>query len=127
MKTTLPLFAAASALLALSACNTEPERVEGGGPQDDMAAELANAAPVELPPAVKESKSYRCKDNSLVYIDWLSGDTSANVRTEKGGTPTVVKAPAAGEPMTAEGYSLTGDSANITITVPGKSSQSCKA
>jgi hypothetical protein len=127
MKTTLPLSVAASVLLALSACNTEPERIEGGGPQDDMAAELANAAPVELPPAVKESKSYRCKDNSIVYIDWLSGDKSANVRTAKDGAPTLVKTETVGQPMTAEGVSLSGDASSITVTLPGKGSQSCKA
>lgn len=123
---TLPI-AAASALLALSACSTEPETVVAGGTPDDMAAELANAAPVELPPSVKESKTYRCKDSSLVYIDWLSGDKSANIRTEKAGMPTLVKAEEAGKPMLAEGYSLTGNKTAITITLPGKGSQSCKS
>lgn len=120
-------LAAATGLLALAACNSEPETIVGGGPQDDMAAELANAAPIELPPSVKESHSYRCKDNSLVYIDWLSDDKSANVRTAKDGPPTNVKAPNPGEPMVAEGYSLQGSASSITLTVPGKGSQSCKA
>lgn len=123
---TLP-FAAASALLALSACNSEPETIVGGGTPDDMAAELANAAPVELPPSVKDSKTYRCKDSSVVYVDWLSGDKSANIRTEKGGMPTLVKAEEVGQPMVAEGYSLSGDKSSITLTLPGKGSQSCKS
>jgi len=123
---TLPI-AAASALLALSACNVEPETIVGGGTPDDMAAELANAAPVELPPSVKESKSYRCKDSSIVYIDWLSGDKSANIRSKKDGMPTLVKAEEAGKPMIAEGYSLEGSKSSITITLPGKGSQSCKS
>lgn len=127
MTTRLPLIAAAASLLALAACNTEPETVTGGGPQDDMAAELANAAPVELPPSVKSSHSYRCKDNSLIYVDWLSDDKTANIRTVKDGSPTQVKAPNAGEPLVAEGYSLTGNEQTITVTVPGKGSQSCKA
>ena len=29
-----------------------------------------------LPPAIAASKTYRCKDNSLVYIDWLSDGTA---------------------------------------------------
>ena len=44
-----------------------------------MANELANAAPVELPPAIAASKTYRCKDNSLVQIDWLQGGKGAYV------------------------------------------------
>ena len=34
----------------------------------------------ELPPAIAASKTYRCKDNSLVYVDWLSDNKTANVR-----------------------------------------------
>lgn len=128
MKTRFTLmFAAGSALLALSACNTEPETIHAGGPRDDMAEELANAAPVELPPSVKESKTYRCKDNSLVFVDFLSDDKSANIRLEKNGTPTQVKAPEAGQPMVAEGYSLSGSGASVTLELPGKGSQACKA
>lgn len=128
MKTRFTLmFAAGSALLALSACNTEPETIVAGGPRDDMAEELANAAPVELPPSVKESKTYRCKDNTLVFIDFLSDDKSANIRLEKNGTPTQVKAPEAGQPMVAEGYSLSGSGASVTLELPGKGSQACKA
>ncbi|RJF91494.1 hypothetical protein [Sphingomonas cavernae] len=126
MHSILPV-AAASALLALAACNTEPETVTGGGPQDDMAAELANAAPVELPPSMKESKTYRCKDNTLVYVDFLSDDKSANIRLDKSAAPTQVKAEEAGKPMIAEGYSLEGSGPSVTITLPGKGSQSCKA
>lgn len=116
---------AASAFFALAAC--EPETVTSKGPQDEMADELANAAPVELPPAVKESKSYRCKDNTIVYVDFLSGDKSANIRTDKAAPPTLVKADEAGKPMVAEGYSLEGKGSTVTIALPGKGSQSCKA
>lgn len=123
---TLPI-AAAAALLALAACSSEPETIVGGGPQDEMAEELANAAPVELPPSVKESKSYRCKDNTVVYVDFLSGDKSANLRTDKAAPPVLLKAEEAGKPMVAEGYSLSGRGASITLTLPGKGSQSCKA
>lgn len=119
--------AAASALAALAACNSQPETIVGGGPQDDMAAELANAAPVELPPSVKTSETYRCKDNSLVYVDFMSDDKTANIRTAKDGAPTQVKAAEAGQPMVAEGYSLEGKGSSITLTLPGKGSQSCKA
>lgn len=127
MKYHLPLIAAA-ALSLLSACgsNDEPEVV--GGPADPMAKELANAAPVELPPAVKDSRSYRCKDNSLIFVDFLADDKTANLRTEKEGAPTKLVAPEAGKPFVAEGgYSVEGGGATITATLPGKSAQSCKA
>ena len=117
---TLLLTIAASALLM--ACEKETI-VEGG--KDPV----VNTANVVLPPSITATKTYRCKDNGLVYIDWLSDNLSANFRTEETGTPTQLKAAAAGEPLVAEGYSLTGDAkaASITITRPGKSSQSCKA
>lgn len=122
-KITLPA-AALAALLTLGACDTQPETINAGAP-DPMADELANAAPVELPPAVKESVSYRCKDNSVVYVDFLSDDISANIRTEKGALPTRVVAASPGEAMTAEGYSLSGMGETVEIAVPGKDAQSC--
>lgn len=119
--TRTPLLLALTAAAALAGCN-----------QADQAPEPANEtanAPIVLPPAIAHSKIYRCKDNSVVYIDWLSDNLSANIRTEKNGPPTHVAAPAAGEPMVAEGYSLTGAGADssVTLTRPGKGSQSCKA
>ena len=36
-----------------------------------------NNVGVVLPPSIQASKAYRCKDNSLVYIDWLSDGTRA--------------------------------------------------
>ena len=35
---------------------------------------------------VTASKIYRCADSSVVQIDWLSDDKSANVRPHAGGT-----------------------------------------
>ncbi|WP_315763028.1 hypothetical protein [Sphingomonas sp. Y38-1Y] len=125
MKYTLPLAAVAAAL-SLAACQNEPE-VVNALPPDPLASQLANAAPVELPPAMKGSVSFRCQPgNSLVFVDFFAGDKLANLRTEKGGTPTVLTAPEAGQPLTAEGgYSLTGDMKNIKVTIPGKGDLSC--
>lgn len=125
MKLPLPI-AALGALLALSACNTEPETVTGTGPQDDQAAALANAAPVELPPSVKSSKKYRCKDGGIVTVDFLSDDTSATITADKVG-PTPLKAEAAGKPFVAEGFSVSGTGTSVDIALPGKGSQTCKA
>ena len=120
--------------LALGACNSEPENIVGGQQPDPMAAELANASAVELPPAIAASKTYRCKDNSLVRIDWLQGGKVANLRVADATTPVQLRVadPVEGEPastdLTAEGgYVLKGDSAaaNVSLTVPGKGAQSC--
>ncbi|GLI96499.1 hypothetical protein [Sphingobium sp. BS19] len=124
MKHHIPLLAVA-ALISLSACSkSEPEVV--GGPADPMAEQIANAAPVELPPAVKASKQYRCKDNSLIFVDFLSDDKTANLRTEKNGTPTKLTAAEAGGALKVDGYEVSGPGSPVTITVPGKSAQSCK-
>ncbi len=126
MKHHIPLLAVA-ALLSLSACGkSEPEVV--GGPADPMADQIANAAPIELPPAVKASKQYRCKDNSLIFVDFLADDKTANLRTEKNGSPTKLTAAEAGGALKAEGgFEVSGSGNQVTIAVPGKSAQSCKA
>ena len=120
-----PLTAIA-ALLALAACNkaNEPEVIDTN--PDPMASQIANAAPVELPPSVTDTGIYRCKDNTVVYVDFLGDKTEANVRTEKGGTPTHVKAAEAGKPMTGDnGFSVSGSGKTIQISVKGGAAQSC--
>ena len=127
MKYYLPLISA-MALSLLSACNSNDEPEVVGGPADPMAEKLANAAPVELPPSVKESHQYRCKDNSLIFVDFMSDDKTANLRTERNGSPTKLVAAEPGKPFTAEGgYSVEGSGKQITATLPGKSALSCKA
>jgi hypothetical protein len=127
MQKTLSLAAACvAATLSLAACQQETEVVETPDPQ---AAELAKAPPVELPPAIQASRTYRCKDNSLVYIDFMSNNT-AIVRKTKGGEPplaTTTAETAGGEYKSADGYTISGNSAQITYTAPGKGGQSCKA
>lgn len=126
MKQYLPL-SAALALLSLSACGqSEPEVVDNKAP-DPVAEQAAHAVPVALPPAVKDSRSYRCKDNSIIYVDFLADDKSANLRTDKAGAPTALKAEAPGEPYKFDGYELVGNGASITATLPGKGKQDCKA
>ncbi len=121
------LLCTAAALLALplAACDNKTETVTTTAP-DPQAAELAKSAPVVLPPSMKASVTFRCKDNSLVFVDFFSGDMQANVRTAKDGTPVKLTAPKAGDPMTADGYSMTGTPKAITLTRPGKPSLACK-
>lgn len=127
MKYHLPLIAVAT-LSMLSACNNNDQPEVVGGPADPMAAQLANAAPVELPPMVKESHQYRCKDNTLVFVDFMSDDKTAILRTTKDGSPTKLTAAEAGKPFTADGgYEVTGGGKQITANVAGKGALSCKA
>lgn len=118
-------IAAVAALLTLSACQQE---TIVAGRKDDMAEELAKAPKVVLPPAIKSTKAYRCKDGSLVYVDLFQGDKLANLRTTENGTATKLEAPEAGQPMVADGgYALTVTGDDVTITQPGKAAQLCKA
>jgi hypothetical protein len=125
--TRTPLALALTAAAALAGCNQEDHNIVAGGPADPMGNQ-ANAD-VVLPPAIAHSKIYRCKDNSVVYIDWLADNKSANLRTDRTGPATALAAPEAGQPMVAEGYSLTGtgEGSTVTLSRPGKGSQSCKA
>ena len=121
------LAIAAVALLSLSACNNKPEEVTSTAP-DPMASQLANAAPVELPPAMSESVTLRCGDNSLVYVDFFQGNKQVQLKTEKGGPATMLRAAEAGQPYEAAGgYKLTGTPKNVSVTTPGKGARSCHA
>ena len=109
------------AAAALAGCNKET-------PASGNDSGNANAvAPVVLPPAVAASKIYRCGDNSVVFVDWLADNKSANVRTEATGTPTQVVAAEPGKPLTGNGISLTGsaEGSSVTIERSGHGSQTC--
>ncbi|MFW2851611.1 hypothetical protein ACM61V_06765 [Sphingomonas sp. TX0543] len=123
------LLPAALALTVLSACNSKPEKPEVLDINPDpMAAELANKGTVELPPAIKAEKTFRCKDNSLVYVTFFQGDKQVFVKSKKDGTPTTLKAEKAGDTLVADGgWKLTGDTTHITLTQPGKGELTCKA
>lgn len=116
---------AAVALLALSACENKAEEVTSTAP-DPMASQLANRAPVELPPMMTADVTFRCKDQSLVYVDFFQGDKQLLVKTSKEGSPVKLTAEKAGDPYKAEGYEATGTPKSITLTQPGKPAQVCK-
>ena len=127
MKNPSLIAAAAVALLSLAACENKPEEVSSTAP-DPMASQLANAAPVELPPAIAESVTLRCGDNSLVYLDFFQGNKQVQLKTEKGGSATMLKAAEAGQPFEAAGgYKVTGTPKNVTVTLPGKPAKTCHA
>ena len=124
-----PFIIALIATAALAGCN-EDHTIVAGPPSDEQSNSAANA-PVELPPSIASSKIYRCGgDNSVVYVDWLSDNKTANVRTEDNGSPTQVAAAEEGKPLTApSGLSVTGNptGSTIQVTLPGGGSKSCKA
>ncbi len=119
---------ASLALVALlAACSNEPENLTAGGPADPDAAEVAAAPKVELPPMLAGSRTYRCKDNSLVHIDFFNNNTALYKTDKDATTGTTLTAAEPGQPYTAEGYSVSGNTDNIELTAPGKGSTTCKA
>jgi hypothetical protein len=127
--TRTPLLITLAAAAALAGCSKESHTIVAGDPGDNdvNAAAVKNVA---LPPSVVSSKIYRCADDKVVYVDYLSDNKSANIRTEQGGSPTQVTAPETGKPMIGPaGYSLEGSASasSVKIAVPGHPAQSCKA
>jgi hypothetical protein len=127
--TRTPLMLALAAAAALAGCGKEDHTIVAGGPEPDDTNVVANG-PVELPPSIVSSKVYRCADNAIVYVNWMSDNKSAQIRTDKAGTPTGVVAPEPGKPMTGPaGYSLEGSAgaSSVKMGTPGHPAQSCKA
>ena len=127
MKQYLPLISAA-ALLTLSACGNDKPEVVGSTVSSADADAEANAAPVELPPMVKASHTFRCKDGGLIFVDYMSDDKTAMLKTGKEGAATKLVAEEVGKPFKAEGgFELSGTGPEVNATLPGKGAQSCKS
>ena len=110
------------AAAGLSACdNSDHTIIAGPNIDDPMANAVQNLDSIELPPSIVASNVYRCKDNSLVYIDWLSND-SLRIKANRNEVGTTL---ARGEDGTyaAEGQAVTGSAADQAITING---QSCR-
>ena len=118
-----------AALVLLAACNTKPTTIVAGGPADPDADKIAAAKPVKLPPAMLANKSYRCKDNSLIYVDWFNDNQSANLHLkEKAASPIPLAAPSVGAPFTGGGYTLTGTADAKSVNLKkGSAGQDCDA
>ena len=126
IKSPLHIAAPLSLLIALAACGNET--IDGNvDPNANAAAEAANrAAALPPPPMIQASRTYRCKDNSLLYADFYTNNT-VQVRSAKDQPGTLLTAPAADQPYVAEGYSVSANSEQISYTAPGKGNQSCRA
>jgi hypothetical protein len=109
--TRTPLLVTLAVAAALAGCNKEDHTIVAGGPQPDAEDnEVANAQ-VALPPSITASKVYRCADNTVVYVNWLS-DGSATTRNKPDANPT---------PVPAGSADLKGDANAKSITYKGKS------
>ena len=120
MTRTFTMIALAAAA-TLAGCDNSDHNLVAGEPYDPMANAVRNLEDVELPPSIVASHPYRCADNSLVYVDWLSNNTARIKQTREEVGTTVTR----GEDgvYTAEGQRLTGAPADQTITVNG---QTCR-
>lgn len=121
-----PLALVAAA--ALAGCNSNDHTITGG-PDTGNSTEVSNNANVTLPPAIAATKLYRCSgDNSVVQVDWLSDNKTANVRIGENAPATQVTAPEPGQPMAAaDGLTITGAAAgsSISVKLPTGATKSC--
>lgn len=120
----LPLVA----VLGLAACDNKPTTIVGGGPADPTAEQIKAAPPVKLPPALLATKQYRCKDNSLLFVDWFNDNLTANLKLKKKDAEAHhLTAEVAGQPYSGDGYQLTGTptGASVTVKTPSGGGQAC--
>ncbi len=94
------------AAAALAGCNQS----DGDTSANETQANVA--APVVLPPSIAASHAYRCRDNSLLYVDWYS-DGTARVKASRSEAGTPI--PAADVPTV-----LKGDAQSGSITYGGQ-------
>ena len=92
MNKTLLILAPLS-MLALAACNKTETPAEGEAGAEGAAV---TAAPVEMPPAITATGTYRCADSTVLYVDFLGNNEAADIRVgDKTATAVRVTAPAA--------------------------------
>src|SRR6476646_422123 len=109
--TRAPLLITLAAAAALAGCNNSDHTIVSG-PDEGNNAVVSNE-PVALPPSISSSKSYRCADNKLIYVDWMSDGTARVKKTREEVGTTVTP-----------GAELKGDAKAAAITYNGSS---CKA
>ncbi len=142
MKKSLLILAPLS-MLALAACNkSETPTAQGDA---TAAADAKPATPVEMPPSITASGTYRCGDNTILYVDFLGANVAADIRVgDKAAAAVRVTAPVAetatpgaapapdakpaGPMKSADGQnSLSGSGKQINVKLAGKGAQTCKS
>ena len=137
------IFLAPLSMLALAACNSSETP-----PTAETAAETAavSAAEIEMPPAITATGTYRCGDNTILYVDFLGQNEAADIRSgDKTALAIRVTAPKAEAPVadatatpvevdpaaplaSADGENaLTGSGKQINVKLAGKGAQTCKS
>ena len=138
MKKTL-LMLTPVAMLALAACNNTETPADGDA--EDAATAEETAAPIEMPPPITASTTYRCADNTILYVDFLGDNVAADIRVGEKTAPAVrVTAPEAetaaegeeaapaGPMKSADGETtLSGSGKQINVQLAGKGAQTCKS
>ena len=127
--TRTPLLLMLAAAAALAGCNKESHTIVAGPEEGQTNNAVANAN-VQLPPSSIATKLYRCADNSVVTVDYMSDNKSATVKAGKDGAPVQVVSAEPGKPMTGTGgYSVEGSptASSAKIAVPGHPAQTCNA
>jgi hypothetical protein len=130
-------------MLALAACNKTETPAEG-----EAGTDTATAAPIAMPPAITASGTYRCADNTILYVDFLGANEAADIRVgDKAAAAVRVSAAApvapaadsatpaapaeaapAGPLKSADGESsLSGSGKQINVKLAGKGAQTCKS
>jgi hypothetical protein len=128
--TRTPLLLMLAAAAALAGCKQSHTIVAGPDTGESETNNVVVNANVQLPPSIIATKLYRCADNSVVTVDYLSDNKSANVRAGKEGGPVQVTSVEAGKPMSGTGgYSVEGSptASSAKIAVPGHPAQTCNA
>ncbi len=145
------LLALTTTSLALTACGQSPAEKQGEARATAAAQTNGMAAPVELPPSIQDTVTFRCQPNdTLQKVYFYAGDkqvglaedgnpritmlsrtqeqgpyTASPTTTTGGGTAGAAgAAPAMPE---AEGTTFTGDETTAVITMPGQPVRQCKA
>lgn len=119
-----PFSAATFALLALAACKKQTTVIDPN--PDPMKNEVAAAPPVQLPPSISATVEFRCKDQSVVSVDFFKGKMQATVHPTKAGEPVHLTSATAGGPFTTpDGYKLSGDEKKIMWKDKDKPELSC--
>ncbi len=96
------------ALLALPACSNKGNEI----PTDKASG--AGSTP-SLPPSISASHTYRCNDNSLVFIDFMSDGTTLDLRGSKAAAPARMTAPAPGQPFIGDETTATVNDKTIVL------------
>lgn len=118
--------AALAAFLALTACGGSDEAANDAAGNNAVTAEANSAAAIsELPPSITASRTYRCRDNSLVYADFYTNNTVRVRQGSQTAEQTTLTAEGGNPPYRASGWSISANADEVTITQPGRGSQSC--